>query len=161
MPAGTELILLEVSELSLARLAGGVRSAIIGDSCGRGSTGREICYASNMQIFLVTDRQCVDTDTDTHTHIYSISAVPSWFSASCVIPVASKISSKLVKDWLCPPELRLETNMVLVSGVCRLPEPAVSPRWGVEEGEEREREGRWRGALPPPVAIHYNSLEIW
>jgi len=68
MPAGTELILLEVSELSLARLAGGVRSAIIGDSCGRGSTGREMCYASNMQIFLETDKQCVDTDTDTHTH---------------------------------------------------------------------------------------------
>lgn len=116
MPAGTELILLEVSELSLARLAGGVRSAIIGDSCGRGSTGREICYASNMQIFLETDRQCVDTDTDTHTTIYSISAAPSWFSASCVIPVASKISSKLVKDWLCPPELRVSTVCMCVRG---------------------------------------------
>lgn len=83
MPAGTELILLEVSELSLARLAGGVRSAIIGDSCGRGSTGREMCYASNMQIFLETGRQCVATDTDTHTHIQHICSTFMVFCLLC------------------------------------------------------------------------------
>lgn len=80
MPAGTELILLEASELSLARLAGGVRSAIRGGSCGRGSTGREMCYASNMQIFLETDRQCVDTDTDTH-----IQHICSTFMVLCLL----------------------------------------------------------------------------